>query len=114
MLSKRSQIGIVALLTLGLAGGMWLLGGETSNLGPFQAALLRIGVVMAVVWLAFPQISKLPIWLATIGIGSVLAILVLKKAAIIVIPLLILIWFLRPRPAKQANSISRGSSSSDR
>lgn len=82
--------------------------------GPIQAALLRIGLVMGAVWIGYPQISKLPVWLATIGILSVLAVLLFKKAAIVLIPLLILIWLLRPRPSKKRNSTNRESSSSNR
>ena len=114
MLSKRSQIGLISLTALAVAGGIWLFAEDQGYYGPVQAALLRIGLVMGAIWIGYPQISKLPIWLATIGIVSVLTILLFKKAAIIVIPLLILIWLLRPRPSKKRNSTSRESSSSNR
>ena len=114
MLSKRSQIGLISLTTLLVSGGIWLFAEDQAYYGPIQAALLRIGLVLGAVWIGYPQISKLPIWLATIGIGSILAVLLFKKAAIIVIPLLILIWLLRPRPSKKRNSTNRESSSSNR
>ncbi len=114
MLSKRSQFGILSLVTLGLAAILWLVPGEKSSYLLLQAALLRVGLVLGAVWLAFPQLSKLPLWLATIGVGSLLAVLLFKKAAIIVIPLLILIYFLRPRPKKKPSASSRESSTSSR
>ncbi|MBA2114846.1 hypothetical protein [Bremerella alba] len=114
MLSKRSQIGLISLTTLAATAAIWLFADDQSYYGPAQAALLRIGLVMGAVWIGFPQISKLPVWLATIGIVSVLAILLFKKAAIVLIPLLILIWLLRPRPSKKRTSTSRESSSSNR
>ena len=114
MLSKRSQIGIIAIVTLSASAAILLFAEDQAYYGPAQAALLRIGLVMGAVWIGYPQISKLPIWLATIGIVSVLSILLFKKAAIVVIPLLILIWLLRPRPSKKRSSTSRESSTSNR
>lgn len=114
MLSKRSQIGLISLTTLVAAVAIWLFADDQSYYGPIQAVLLRIGLVMGAVWIGYPQISKLPIWLATIGIVSVLTVLLFKKAAIVVIPLFILIWLLRPRPSKKRNSTNRESSSSNR
>jgi len=114
MLSKRSQIGLISLVTLLAAGAILLFAEDQAYYGPAQAALLRIGLVMGAVWIGYPQISKLPVWLATVGVLSVLAVLLFKKAAIVVIPLLILIWLLRPRTTKKRSPTSRESSSSNR
>lgn len=120
MLSFRNKIGIVSLITLVTSAAMWVFGGTDSSFITVQGSLLKVGLVMGAVWLAYPQLAMLPIWLATIGVGSVLAVLLFKKAAIFVIPLLIIIWLLRPRPPKPKKKpkekpwFSRGSSTSDR
>ncbi|MEW4565687.1 hypothetical protein AB1K70_24410 [Bremerella sp. JC770] len=114
MLSKRSQIGLISLTALAISGAIWLFAEDQAYFGPVQAVLFRIGLVLGAVWIGYPQISRLPIWLATIGIVSVLSVLLFKKAAIVVIPLFILIWLLRPRPSKKRNSTNRESSSSNR
>lgn len=100
MPSKRTQIGIVSLVCLVTAGSMWLFGGDDGNLIAAQAAMVKVGLVLGAVWLAFPQLAMLPVWLATFGVGTVLAVLLFKKAAIFLIPLLVIIWLLRPRPPK--------------
>lgn len=117
MLSLRNQIGIVALVTLVTSAVIWLLHGADSSYITIQGSLLKVGLVMGAVWLAFPQLAMLPIWLAAIVVGSALVVLLFKKAAIIVIPLLIVIWLLRPRPPKPPKKkpwFSREASTSDR
>lgn len=118
MISTRHQIGIVSLLLLVATVVLWLNSGPGEDVPAVQGALLKVGLTFAAVWLAYPQLAKLPTWLAAITVGSVLTILIFRKAAIILIPLLIVIWFLRPKPQKTAGgrrrAISRESSSSDR
>lgn len=79
---------------------MWLFAGDDGNLLAAQAAMVKVGLVLGAVWLAFPQLAMLPVWLASFGVGTVLAVLLFKKAAIFLIPLLVIIWLLRPRPPK--------------
>ncbi|RCS55954.1 hypothetical protein DTL42_00760 [Bremerella cremea] len=117
MLLLRNQIGIVALVMLVAAAGIWLFHGDDSAYLPIQGSLLKVGLVLGAVWLAFPQLSKLPIWLATFAVGSVLVVVLFKKAAIVVIPLLVVVWLLRPRPPKPPKKkpwFSRESSTSNR
>lgn len=118
MLSMRHQIGIVSLLLLVATVVIWFNSGSGEELPAVLGALLKVGLTFGAVWLAYPQLSKLPTWLAAITVGSILTILIFRKAAIFLIPLLIIIWFLRPKPQKAAagrrRAISRESSSSDR
>lgn len=118
MISTRHQLGIVSLLTLLAAAVIWLNAGPGTDVPAFQGALLKVGITFAAVWLAYPQLSKLPTWLAAITVGSILTMLIFRKAAIILIPLLIVIWFLRPKPLKKSaarrKAVSRESSPSDR
>ena len=101
MLSKRTQFGLLSLVLLTAAGVLWLMGIETTDYAPILSPLMRLGLVLGAVWIAWPQITKLPIWLATVGIVTVVAFLIFKKAALVLIPLLVLIYFLRPRPPKR-------------
>ncbi len=58
----------------------------------------RIGAVLLSIWLAFPQISRVPAWMYKSGLISALVIAIRPKAAFVILPALALIWLLRPRP----------------
>lgn len=65
---------------------------------------------MVMLWLAFPQLEKLPAWLAVaIGVGAIV-VAVYRKLALIIIPLLFVIWLIRPRDhRKKTNRAARSS-----
>ncbi|REK09419.1 MAG: hypothetical protein DWQ37_18445 [Planctomycetota bacterium] len=60
---------------------------------------LRVGIVMAVWWLAYPQLSRVPPWYA--AIAGVLFLLVLRwpRMLLLAVPVLVALWLLRPRGA---------------
>lgn len=117
MLSTRHQIGFLAVVTVLASVGVWIYAGSNTDVPEVQGALLKVGLTLGAVWLAYPQLSKLPIWLAVITVGSILVILIFRKAAIVLIPLLIVVWLLRPKPARRrapATRSNRKSSTSGR
>jgi hypothetical protein len=85
-----------ALLVGGLALWIWP-PGDQGTLVQLQAACWRIGGCLAVLWLAYPDLRNIPRWL---WIALPVLILVLAKwprLFLLVIPLLILYAFIRPR-----------------
>ena len=71
--TRRHAIGLIAIVLL--PGGIYLgfqpIEGE-GLLKTLDAACLRVGSLMAVLWLAYPQIHRLPAWIwAAIPASSV-------------------------------------------
>jgi hypothetical protein len=56
---NRPYVGIIAVGLLALAAGLSLYDGTNSGLA---SALLRVGLVMGAVWLAFPQLARPVNW----------------------------------------------------
>ena len=91
---RRHAIGIVSVIFLTLGVGMWI----GNPAGDFWiGASIRIGAVLLALWLAFPQVSRVPPWIY--GSTLVLALVVAAKPKWIVwvLPTLIALWLLRPR-----------------
>lgn len=66
MIPQRTLIGIIALLLLGSAGvGFFAFPEEDMIL----AACVRIGLVMAAIWLALPEAHRIPWW--TLGVVAI-------------------------------------------
>ncbi len=104
---KRLQIGVIALVLIGSAVILYLMGAIAASLAGTVGGLLRVGLVMGALWLAMPQLtsffSKTPKWLliaSTIG-----AILVAIRPQIILYVLigLVLLWFFGPRLATKSD-----------
>ena len=94
---RRHAIGIIAVLLLGTAGVLWLwpIAGDGS-LG-LRAACLRVGVLMAVLWIAYTDVQRIPAWI--LGVVPVLIALVALRPRLFpyVFPIVICIAILRPR-----------------
>ncbi|WP_146434858.1 hypothetical protein [Blastopirellula retiformator] len=123
-MNARTKIGLVAIICCVIGAALFLVDDPTSSLEHFQGALIKVGGVFALLWLAYPQITKLPVWLSLaivlIAITTAVASSVWKKAALVAIPVLIVLWMLRPRPAssspppkKKKKSASSQSSSAE-
>jgi hypothetical protein len=91
-------LGLIALGFLLVGGGAYFFGGGESASG-FGAMLLRVGILLALVWLAWPDLAKIPWWL--VGGGLVAAIVVVLiggwTALVVAIPSVLAFWMLVPR-----------------
>ena len=100
---RRHAIGIIALLLLAIVGALWIwpFAGEGS-LG-VQAACLRVGVLMAVLWFAYLDVQRIPAWI--LGVVPVLMGLVALRPRLFpyVVPVVVLIAVLRPRKKQKPN-----------
>jgi hypothetical protein len=91
----RATIGLIALVLLGV--GVFTRDSATDSLSGAGGASLRVGVVMALWWLAYPQTQRLPRWLAVACAVTLLLIMRWPKLLLVAIPLLAVLWFLGPR-----------------
>jgi len=86
------DIGVIAIVLL--AAGFFLRDHSQATL---SAACLRVGMVMGLLWLAHPQLERLPLWATVVGVVLALAILRWPKLVVIVLPLALVLWLLKPR-----------------
>ncbi len=87
---NRSLVGAIGLGLLAVAGLIWALGLEESN-GMWCGACLKVGIVMAALWLALPSITRNPeLGRASLGVvvGTVAVALLLGRTRI---PLTVLV-----------------------
>ena len=97
---RRAALGAIAFAFLTLGGaGEWFLAE-----GPSQATagiVLRAGILLSVLWLAWPELRKLPLWLMLSIVGGIVAIWYLSGRSRWVLPFalgaIVMLAILRPR-----------------
>ncbi|MCA9269394.1 MAG: hypothetical protein KDA41_13025 [Planctomycetales bacterium] len=92
---QRHAIGAIAIVLL--IGGVVILLGDPSSF--WASGALRVGAVMAALWLALPQLVAMPAWLYAPVVGGAVLIACRPKLAWILLPIALVIWALRPRSA---------------
>jgi len=97
---RRHIIGILAILMM-IGSGLYLfLPGAGDESTPMMAACYRMAIVLSLMWLAYPELERMPWWIWVI-VPGVLVVLAWRPRLIpIAVPILILIGILRPRKAK--------------
>jgi hypothetical protein len=95
---RRAAAGFLGLALLAVAVVLWLSAtGEQAQL--WMSSCLRVGSVLCLLWLAWPQLSRLHPWLILGGLAILVAVLVLaRQPRILLIGLAILIVLARLRP----------------
>jgi hypothetical protein len=102
---RRHLFGILALVCL-LGGVAFWLVPEQVGYEAYHAECWRLGSVMLMIWLAYPNLSRLPPWLA-VAVPLGLIVLIYRRnwlRALLpwlwaLIPALIILTMLRPRNA---------------
>lgn len=59
----RPSVGILALVLLTTGTALWTFGDNTDTTSAWVAACWRIGLALAALWLALPDMKRVPIWL---------------------------------------------------
>jgi hypothetical protein len=104
---RRGLLGLTALSLLIVGVILWNRGGEEQV--PAAGVMIRAGVLLAVVWLALPQLLQLfqrfPPWLLAGVSISLLVLIARPKLYVAVLPLLLLLgalqffgWLMKPPP----------------
>lgn len=92
---RRHWLGLIAAVAL-IAGGLLRWSGVNSYVANSS---LRIGIVLALLWLALPQLLQMKKWFYRAVIVVAVAFAAFSKYALILLPLLALMWFFGPRTA---------------
>ena len=94
---RRHLIGIIALLSLLGAVAFWIWPPQSAFGIQLKAACARGGALAAVVWLAFPDVRRMPAWLWGILLGILVVVAIRPKAVFLAIPIIIALAILKPR-----------------
>ena len=97
----RPTIGLIAVVLL--VAGFAIRGASDEAL---SSALLRVGLVMAILWFAHPQIKNLPKWWVAIGAATLFLVTRFPKLLVVIIPIAAILWFLGPR-ARRGETLHR-------
>jgi hypothetical protein len=101
-MQKRTAIALLALLLLAIGFALWLGGATGAAAVECQASSLRLGVLCCLVWLAYPELIKLPSWLFPALFCTALAAYRWRWLFALV-PLVAAVgWLLQPRPRRKA------------
>jgi hypothetical protein len=95
---RRTLAGIIGLVLLSIAASLAITpAGDQAQL--WMSSCLRVGAVLCLLWLAWPQLSRLHPWVILGGIAGLLAVLVLLKGQfrVLLIAVVVLIVLARAR-----------------
>jgi hypothetical protein len=99
---RRHLTGIIALGLLLSALGMWLwMPVASANREALMGAFGRVGILMALFWIAYRDLQRVPTWLLAV-IPALLVVLALKpRWFLFLLPLVLALAFLFPRIKKR-------------
>lgn len=93
---RRPAIGIIALLLLAAAAALWKWPVGDGN-GLYLGACVRVGSVMAVLWLAYDEVSRLPGWVWATVPALLVILAVRPRWLLIAIPIVLVLSIIKPR-----------------
>jgi hypothetical protein len=94
---RRTAFGVLAVLLLGIGLPLYLWSGVEGSSVTWIAAAIRIGAMFGTLWLAYPQLERIP---PSLWIGIVVIVIVLARfryLALAVVAVLIALAILKPR-----------------
>jgi len=93
----RPTVGILSLVLLSVGGVLYFFGPSSERYQEWIGGSIRVGAVLGALWLALPQLRRLPGWMvpAIFVMGLVLALR--PKLFLDAFVLALIIAFVRPR-----------------
>ena len=98
----RASIGLFAVVLL--VAGLILRNPSSETLSATGGACLRVGMLMAIWWFAYPQLQYIPRWLAVACGLALLLVIRWPKLLLVAIPFLAVLWFLGPRAPRDQST----------
>ena len=98
LFTERRKVGILAILLLAIGWGIQWWPGESDSYEVLSGACVRVGAVLAVLWLALPETGRPQNRWVLVGLAILAAIVVLRpKLILLALVLMVAIAVLRPR-----------------
>ena len=102
-LPLRTRIGILAILCwIGILAGI-VQYYKTGNDLLFKM-FNRVGIFLLFLWMAWPELERLPRWVYFVMPIMIIVAVWRPQMLIIVVPLALLYWYIRPKPESSQNS----------
>ena len=93
----RTKVGILAIALLLAALVLALLPQQSDETAMWGAACQRVGFVLAVMWLALPELQRMNPWYAVAVIGVLIVMARFPRYLVGAVIVAVLFLFLRPR-----------------
>ena len=96
----RPTVGVLAIILLVGGFAMYLAGYDEGNAFLLQAALLRVGALLAALWLAHPELSRMRPWMAILFVAELVGVVFVRRLLVPVLIVAVLVALLRPRTGR--------------
>jgi hypothetical protein len=93
----RPTVGVLAILLLLAGGVMYFAGYDEGSALLLQAAFLRVGAVLAVLWVAHPELSRMRPWMVILFVAALVGVVFVRRLLVPLLIVALLIAVLRPR-----------------
>jgi hypothetical protein len=97
----RPTVGILAIVLLAAGAVMYFGGYDEGPAEQIQGAFLRVGVLLATLWLAHPELKRMRPWMAIVVVGALVAIVFVRRLLVPVLIIALLVAVLRPRSSRR-------------
>ncbi|MCL2744843.1 MAG: hypothetical protein FWE67_13425, partial [Planctomycetaceae bacterium] len=85
-LSLRSRLGIIAVLLMTVAGySLYQYSCDPRNYRPI-GSLIKIAPILCLLWLALPDLEKIPMWCYLIAVPVIIFCMIYPKAMLLIVP----------------------------
>jgi Ni,Fe-hydrogenase I cytochrome b subunit len=93
----RPTVGVLAIVLLLAGGVMYFAGYDEGNALLLQAAFLRVGAVLATLWIAHPELSRMRPWMVILFVAALVGVVFVRRLLVPLLVVALLIAILRPR-----------------
>lgn len=93
----RPTVGVLAILLLLAGGVMYFAGYDEGNALLLQAAFLRVGAVLATLWVAHPELSRMRPWMIILFVAALVGVVFVRRLLVPLLAAALLFAVLRPR-----------------
>ena len=93
----RPTVGVLAIVLLLAGGVMYFAGYDEGNALLLQAACLRVGAVLATLWVAHPELSRMRPWMVIVFVAALVGVVFVRRLLVPLLIVAVLVAILRPR-----------------
>jgi hypothetical protein len=86
---QKAGLGISAVVLLGIAIALLVVQSKDANVQAFQAACLRVAIVLGAWWLAYDELRRLPKWILFVIPAAILLAALNKRWMPLVVVILV-------------------------
>jgi hypothetical protein len=97
----RPTIGILAILLLAAGAVMYFGDYDEGPAQQIQGAFLRVGTLLATLWLAYPELRRMRPWMAILIVGALVGVVFVRRLLVPVLIVALLVAILRPRASQR-------------